>query len=192
MQISRLIRLTALAGIVALGATIGTETALADRGSDDSPGHHRGGDDDPGGDDSSARGGKLGDRRGGGSRVRKEFTLVAAPAGAGMRLKGKARTETRGSREKVKVEVESRALPAGTTLEVWFTNPRNSLDPFLLGILTLQPGSPGEVQDEIEVKNWDTGILPPGASPVNEITAFEVRSPSTGAVLMTSTPGRVR
>jgi hypothetical protein len=180
------------ASLVLLIASLGALTpALAPAGADSGPVVHRrgrGGDDGPGDDHGGGGGG------GSRGRVRKEWRLSPTQAEAAQGLKGKARIESRADRgrQRVDVEVESRVHPAGTQLDVYFTS-QASPEPLFLASLTLVPsGVPGRTRAEIELKNWDGGSLPAGATPVTQITGFQVRHPQSAEVLLTSSVSRTR
>lgn len=134
-------------------------------------------------------------RRGGG-RARTQFPLTPTAAAAGLALKGKARIEVRPDRgrEKVTVEVESRAAAEGARLDAYAINPANQPDPVFLGTLVLRPNPrrPGEVEDQIELKNWEGAPLPVSLSPVASITEFRVTpAGDPGTILLQGrTPGQ--
>jgi hypothetical protein len=124
------------------------------------------------------------------SRFRREFSLVATDAGRALGLKGKARLEVRSDRgrEKVNIEAESRRLEAGDQVDAYAVNPGVSPDPVLLGTLTLQQARAGKVRAELELKNYDGGVLPAGLTPVQGITEFFVtESGNIANVLLRST-----
>lgn len=131
---------------------------------------------------------------GGGGTTRKTVPLKPTTAGTQLTLKGRARIEVRAdrNREKVNVEVESHTLTAGQSVDVYAVNPANSPTPVKLGTITLRsnPRRRGEVQGELELKNYDGQSLPDGVSPVAGISEFRVTAAgSPDTVLLTSGVG---
>jgi hypothetical protein len=122
-------------------------------------------------------------------RLRKELALIATPAGQQLGLRGRARLEARPDRgrEKINVEVQSRTAPAGTTFQVLVVNGGNTIS---IGNLVLRPRN-GQVEGELERKNWDGDTLPPGVSPVasiSEVRVVDPANPATVYLSSTSTP----
>lgn len=141
-----------------------------------------------------------GDSRGGGggsrSRVRREFRLTPTQAGREDGLSGRVRIEARSGRERIDVQVKSDVLPEGTEFEAYAVNPSQGNEPILLGVVTLGVGDDNDrdddIEGELELKSWDGGDLPAGASPVASITRFFVVSVDTGEVVLESSSSRSR
>lgn len=124
-------------------------------------------------------------------RIARTIPLFPTLAGQQARLKGKAKLDIRPAqgREKITVEAESSSLATGTVLDVLVVNPTNSGDAVKIGELTLAPNPrrPSQVEDELEVKNYDGDTLPTGVSPAPGITRFLVTEHDNPAnVLLTN------